>query len=294
VEILNRALGSGMAFTHESFSRNTFRTSDNDFQRTNGLAQLAMEKYPDVNHWGLVVYDGASFIYSAVMFRELLTRLQAERGKSVKFTDIIRVKIGSTDFRPYISQLLAEPIDGIYEMVGGADCITLWQQAHAFGITKKLKCVMDQAIDFGVAAALKQNLPPNLWSVTMWYEGQHRDVPEGVRLATYYKEKTKSSVVPGNVQYGSFAVHTAAAALRASHGSTDPETVIGILESGLKIPSLKGEQFFRKADHQVIGPVDYINTVPSDKEPGFEVARSTKFSGEKLAEPPTPGVAFKV
>ncbi len=283
---------AGMAFTHESFSKHFFRTSDNEYQRVNGLSQVATEKSPNVTKWGALVIDGASYVFGAEILKSILTKRHAAQGRKVTFDTVVKTKFGNPDFRPLISALISADIEGLYTIVGGQDCITFWQQASAFGLQQKLKCVIDQSVDANIAAALKKQLPPNLWSVNIWNASLYPDNAIARELGAYVMAKQNSPVPSGNTMYGNLAMQSMVAALRLTGGNTDSQGIIKALESGVKFQTGKGEAWYRPEDHQLLADVNITNTVGADNAMGFAFAGGVKLSGADLVEPASPGKEY--
>jgi branched-chain amino acid transport system substrate-binding protein len=293
-QVLLTMAASGMPITHELFNRRVFRTSDNDHQRILGLSRIAAERYPNVLNWHAIVLDGASWVAGAEMFKNFITKAHAAKGRQVKFGEVHKVKFGTADFRSQLSQIASSDAEGLYHVVPGSDAVTFWQQATAFGLQKKLKCVTDQSIDFATAGAMKKNLPTGLWSNAYWYDGLYKGNNASNEIAAAVKEQTKTSIPSGYVFLGNATVQAAAEAYRAARGDLSSAAIIRALESGLKIQTIKGELTYRKEDHQGIADVNFVNQVGRDGDPGFAVAASMRVAGNELVEPPTPGTAYAV
>jgi branched-chain amino acid transport system substrate-binding protein len=291
-QVLLTMAASGMPITHELFNRRVFRTSDNDYQRILGLSRIAADRYPNVLKWQAIVLDGASWVTGAEMFKTFITRAHAAKGRTVQFGEVLKVKFGTADFRSQLAQLASSDTEGLYHVVPGSDAVTFWQQATAFGLQKKLKCVTDLSIDFATAGAMKKNLPNGLWSNAFWYDGLYKGNTASNEIAAAVKEQTKSTIPSGYVFLGNATVQAAAEAYRAAKGDTSSEAVIKALESGLKIPTIKGELTFRKEDHQGIADVNFVNQMGKDGDPGFAIGGSVRIAGSELVEPPSPGKAF--
>ena len=283
----------GMPVTHEAFNRYTFRCIDNEYQRVRALAQFAADKYPDVKVWGATMSDTATYRTAYETFGKLLTRLLAEKGKTATFADPILNKLGGNDFRTNVAQMAGQNLEGVFALVSGADGVTFWQQARAFGIGKNLKVVLDQSIDMGIGKALRASLPPNLWTIQVWNERLYRDSPESKALYEAYVARTKEPMPSDYIAYATVPVHAIVAALRATGGSDDPDKLIPALES-VKFGTAKGQAWFRKEDHQAVLDTCMIAREAIAQDPGIAITDAFRIPGTSLLEPADPGVAFKI
>jgi len=290
--ILLTSSGSGVAFTHELFSRYVFPALDNDIQRANALAHLSAQKFPDVTTFMSVISDSKAYIDSYPNFQKFCKEAYAATGKKPpEFLAPLIAKLGTTDFRTQIGQVGNTNADAFYNFVVGADGVTFWKQAQAFNLGNKFKAVVDQTLDILVLKALKNNMPPNLWTLVGWWHGLHQDNPLSEAIYKEYVAETNDRYPSGFVHYGVVILQALAAAMKATGGKTDTESLIGALES-IKFMAPKGEMYFRKEDHMLIGTEDFIKVVPSDDEPGIKVVDAFKLSTAELSPPPMPGKPY--
>jgi branched-chain amino acid transport system substrate-binding protein len=285
--------GQAMSFTHENFTRNLFRPNENDYERSQALATLAAQYFPDVDHWISVCTDSQAYIDSYKNFTALAKKKFAKIGKTPTFAEPTRIKLGTTEFRSYLSALSDIPNVGVYNNIQGSDGITFWQQARPFPFSKNIRCVMDQVIDVPIAKALKENVPPNCWTFIIWFYGLHMNNPISKTFYDEYVKRTGDRIPGGWVSYGHFGLASFAQAIRAANGSTDTETMIRTLEN-IPIETIKGRISYRKEDHQMVSNVDVMHLEGSDEAPGIKVAGSATFPGSELLETPAPGKEFKL
>jgi len=282
----------GLPVTHELYTRYMFRCSDDEYQRARGHAKLASERTPDARKWGAIFTDAQTYRDIYANFQKFATDYYtAIGGAAPTFADPIQVKFGTTDFRTQLAQLSSLDIDALLTIVVGADSVTCWQQARAFGIASKFKIVLDQSIDLAAAKTLQSNLPPNMWTITPWYSENYPNNTISRTMAAEYVARTKNPIPSGYLGYGHLCVMAVAEGIRGAHGATDSESFISATE-GLKFLSAKGDVWFRREDHQLIQDTNYINIVPLDKDPGYRIVHGLSLPGAELVEPPTPGVKF--
>lgn len=289
--VMTSAAGAGVNFTNESFNRYTFPGLDNDFLRANALAKLSAQKFPDLKHFHSIISESKPYIDSYTNFQYFAKKYYG--AKAPKFSDPHIIKIGAGDFRNQISQLASSDVDAFYNFVVGTDGITLWQQARAFGLASKFKAVIDQTLDFAALKALKKNMPNNLWTQAGWWHGVHQDVELSRDFYKEYVAQTGDAYPSGYMHYGAMCVIPLVEAVKASGGKTDSESIISALER-IKFTTMKGEHYFRKEDHMLLGMNDYVKVEGVDGDPGIKVVDALKISTVDLAPPPNPGKPFKL
>jgi branched-chain amino acid transport system substrate-binding protein len=287
--VMTSAAGAGVNFTHESFNRYTFPGLDNDALRAVGLAKLSAQKFPDVKHYSSIISESKPYIDSYTNFQHFAKKFYG--AKAPKFAEPHIVKIGAGDFRNQIAQLASTDVDAFYNFVIGTDGITLWQQARAFGLANKFKAVIDQTLDFASLKALKKNLPNNLWTQVGWWHAVHQDVELSREFYKAYVAQTGDAYPSGYMHYGCMCVIPLVEAIKASGGKTDAESIITALER-IKFTTLKGEHYFRKEDHMLLGTNDFCKIEGTDEDPGIKVVDALKISTVDLAPPPNPGKPF--
>jgi branched-chain amino acid transport system substrate-binding protein len=287
--VMTSAAGSGVNFTHEAFSRYTFPGLDNDVLRANALAKLSAQKFPNIKKFSSIISESKPYIDSYTNFAHFAKKHYG--AKAPTFAEPAIVKIGTGDFRNQISALASSDVDGFYNFVIGTDGITLWQQARAFGLANKFKAVIDQTLDFASLKALKKNMPNNLWTQAGWWHGVHTDVDFSREFYKEYVSQTGDAYPSGYMHYGVMCVVPLVEAVKAAGGKTDSESIINALEN-IKFTTIKGQHWFRKEDHLLLGTNDYVQVEGTDEEPGIRVVDALKIDTADLAPPPNPGKPF--
>jgi len=291
--VLLAGTGSAPAITNESFNRYLFPGSDNDIQRANILSKTSVDKFPDAKVFGSIMSEVQSYAQSYANFQAFAERDYAKIGKHPEFSSPRTAKIGTTDFRPLLSELVSSNIDTFYNFIVGADGVTFWSQARAFDLNTKLKAVIDQTMDIIALKALKQNIPPNLWTRAEWYHGQHNDSEMSRAFYKEYVAQTGDTLPSGYLYYGNVVVSGLAEAIKQTAGKTDADSIINALETN-KFETIKGRQYYRKEDHLLIGEVDICHIIRSDDDTGIKVTEAVKYNTIDLSPPPNPGKPFKL
>ena len=281
------------SLTHESFTRNVFRITDSAYSRAQAQARLAAQQYPNITQWGAMLPD-AEFghalwrSYSAGL-RKFYPELA---GKQPQISEPVLFKFGAIDFKNQISNVMRQPVEGIYQSLTGEDFLTMITQAKPLGLTRKVKVFMDLSGELIYAKALKQNLPQNFWSGSHWYYESYLDIKAGKGLYDEYVKRTGNRTPTGYIGPAHMALNAYVRAIQAA-GGTGTDAVIAALE-GVNFESAKGNISFRKEDHQVISDINVIKLGPKDDEPGWQVSEHVKLSGREVMGPATPGKAIIV
>lgn len=266
---------------------------ENNYTRMRSFASFVTQRYPEVKTWIGAVSDNASGNEAWSLFSYNLQ--QFHKGKAnnvVTFSDALKAKPGSTDFKDIISTIAASPAEGLFTLLVGADGISFYQQMRAFGLQTKIKVFAENALESALPQALKKNMPENVWTFTQWAYSAFKDLPEARELAAATEQKGEAYPY-GLAAMGHTAVKAYAAALRATGGVSDTDKIIAALES-VKFDTVRGNNYFRREDHQNMASVNIVNFVPNDSPQGWGVREVVTLSDSDNINAPTPGVAFKL
>jgi branched-chain amino acid transport system substrate-binding protein len=280
--------------THELYNPNYFNGAENTFTRCNAFADAMTQRFPNVTSWAAALMDAAVGRDYWARAKNSLARFYKDKlNKDVTFHEEVYLKLGGSDFKTEIAKLMASPAAGLFVVMPGSGGITFYQQSLQFKMSKKFKVMTDQGLDIDVCKAMKQNTPTDLWVSSYWYPDAFKQFPESVALNKAIIAKT-GQLPHGFSSLGHINVHAFAQAI-AKVGNTDTEKVVAALE-GMHMNTCKGPGYFRKEDHQFIAGTCLFSVKPKEGDPGFETARYIELDvgKENLANPPTPGVAFKI
>lgn len=84
----------------------------------------------------------------------------------------LKVKLGTTDYNAYITQIMGAGCEGVVSGLWGAAFITFAQQARPFGFFEQVKYVSGGEIaSHEIASKMKGSYPDNVWSnaYELWY-----------------------------------------------------------------------------------------------------------------------------
>ncbi len=278
--------------THEFYTPYMFTTAQNNFTALGSMARVLARNAPNITTWGGAFTDIAvGHGIWAVLTKMLPAAYLAETGKKITMQDPVLNKFGQTDFKQQISTLLASDAEALFTIILGSDGITFYQQARQLGLDRKIKFFADYSLDVELPRAMKNRLPPVLWSRS-FYSAPAWDNPLARQLAAGYAEKTGDPHPHQLSCLGQTAVLAYAAAIKAC-GSTDVELVIKALE-GLRFDTARGQAYFRAEDHQLISAMNILRYVGKEGEPGWEARDLTSEPDEKFVNRPTPGVKMEL
>jgi len=247
--------------THEAYTPNLFRVTDETCMRNCAQARLMAERYPDVRRWGAIIPDveyGAS-AYAA--FRAgLQEAYPARTGRMPELAEPVVAHFGADEFGAEIAALQADGAEFLVPETLGAAC------------------------------------PEHLWLGMTWYYGGYQKLPLGRQLYQEYVKRTGTMMPLGFVNAGHSAVLAYAAAIRKAR-ATDTAPVISALR-GLTFDTAKGPVTLRREDNQAVCDVNFIR-IRSGAEAGLgnmdgaradvEVAEFVRYDGADVIEPPSPG-----
>jgi branched-chain amino acid transport system substrate-binding protein len=234
-----------------------------DYFRVNANDSMIMGAYREflkgegIKKWDIIAVDYAAGRDSADKFKALIASQGGSIGK------ILFAPSGTPDFGTKISELGAEPADGLFVTIFGSDAINLAKQQQQFGLFKKYKMVL------GNSFVIPQTLPAQGDSVLGVYQsiGFLPTFPgaQPEAFVKAYKEKYNGELPPYTSADQYAAIQLIAAAVKKAN-STDINAVRTAL-SGLKADTALGEVEMRAGDHQAIRrmAISQIVTGPDGK-----------------------------
>jgi branched-chain amino acid transport system substrate-binding protein len=188
----------------------------------------------------------------------------------------------TTDFTPYINQILDSDADVLIVTWSGAGFVPMFQQMQQLGVFDQ----MAVATGFGDNQTLAKGYADAVNSVgVVVYSYSLFDTPENNYLTEEHKKRFNT---PPDLwaEAGFNCAVMIKEALEATNGDTDGDKVVAALE-GLKFKGPKGDYEVRATDHALLQPmtlVKLINTTDPDFE-FFELV--TRFEPAQTAPPCT-------
>ena len=279
-----------MELTHEMFTPNFFRCGPNAYMQYNGQTRLLAQEFPDLRKWGGMQTDGAGFKSGWDMMVTTLKRNTKEiNGADVTVNDPIITKLGATDFRTTISQLLGQDLEGVFFQAQGQDALNFIRQSEPFGFFDNVGAIAGN--NFGASAgAMSIRLPDNYVASAYWSPLAYDEVAMKDEFLTRYRNTVGMDEIDVFATMSHTAIMGFAEAIRQA-GSTATADVVAAMES-TPFDCLHGALTYRMEDHQLELDGGYVILGPPESGTGFETKRFVTIPVDEIIEPATPGEAF--
>jgi branched-chain amino acid transport system substrate-binding protein len=237
--LMLEVMANADGLTGKNCSPNYFRVNANDSMIMGTFREFLKDQ--GIKKWDILAVDYAAGRDSADKFKALVASQGGTIGK------MLFSPSGTPDFGAKISELGADPADGLFVTIFGSDAINLAKQQQQFGLFKKYKMVL------GNSFVIPQTLPAQGETVLGVYQnigfvaGFPGAQPEAFVKA--YKEKYNGELPPYTSADQYAAIQLIAAAIQKAN-STNIDAVRAAL-SGLKAETALGDVEVRAGDHQV-------------------------------------------
>jgi branched-chain amino acid transport system substrate-binding protein len=230
-----------------------------------------------IKSWDIIAVDYSSGRDAATKFQALVKAQGGSIGK------VLFAPFGTADFGAKISELGANPAEGLYVTIFGSDATNLAKQQAQFGLFSKYKMVV------GNSFVIPQILPAmgdsalGVYQTLGFVPGEEGAQAEAFVKA--YKEKYNGERPPYTSADQYAAIQLMAAAIRKAN-STDVAAVRAAL-SGLKADTVLGPAEIRAADHQTSRPILMNEIVKGpDGKPAYDIKHV--FPGAEVMSPVDP------
>jgi branched-chain amino acid transport system substrate-binding protein len=237
--LMLEVMANADGLTGKNCSPNYFRVNANDSMIMGTFREFLKDQ--GVKKWDILAVDYAAGRDSADKFKALVASQGGTIGK------VLFSPSGTPDFGTKISELGADPADGLFVTIFGSDAINLAKQQQQFALFKKYKMVL------GNSFVIPQTLPAQGETVLGVYQnigfvaGFPGAQPEAFVKA--YKEKYNGELPPYTSADQYAAIQLIAAAVQKAN-STNIDAVRTAL-SGLKAETALGDVEVRAGDHQL-------------------------------------------
>ena len=261
------------ALTGKMCSPNYFRANVNDSMLMNAAGQFLKEN-ATVKKWDIIAVDYASGRDAAQKFQAVVKAQGGTVGK-VLFTPS-----GAADFGAKISELGADPGDGLYVTIFGSDAINLAKQQAQFGLFQKYKLVLGNSFVIPQVLPAMGETALGVYQTLGFVPGEAGAGAEAFVKA--YKEKYNGELPAYTAADQYAAIQLMAAAIDKAN-STDVAAVRAAL-AGLKTDTVLGAVEVRAEDHQTARPI-LMNLIAKNAEgkPAYEIKQV--FPGASLLPP---------
>jgi branched-chain amino acid transport system substrate-binding protein len=225
------------ALTTTDFQPYMFQVVPNTGQEGRGAA-LFMSQRPYKRY----AYIGPDYAYGHDQFKAFkgeLAKLKAD----AELQEIVWVKLGETNFSPYIPILMSKNPEAIFSSFWGGQLSSFVKQAKPYGVFNK--AALYSLFDLDMLRVTGQDMPEGLlgYSRCPFYA---IDNPEMKAFVKKYYDKNKEWPADWAAMAYDGLIALTDAIKKAN--STDSDQVVKALE-GLKFKSLRGERYIRPEDH---------------------------------------------
>jgi branched-chain amino acid transport system substrate-binding protein len=253
--LLLAAPAASPAITGANFNVNTFRICRNTFQDFLAFAPYATTEL------------GTNFVILAIdndFGRSSAAAAGVLASAGITFvSDPIYAPLETTDFTPYLQQVLDSGADAVLPIWAGDGSVTLFQQIQELGVQDQMAVVAAFNSNDIVAVSDPSTIGNVSWIV------YHYSFPQN-EINDWLVENHRAAYndVPDLFTECSFATAQAlVAAVEGAGGDTLPESLIPQLE-GLVFEGPKGTYAIRPSDHQTLVPM-YIARLDNLDDPDF-------------------------
>ncbi len=237
------------------------------------MAAIVASKLP-AKRWAAVHPDYAYGYDSWDLFKKTLKKLRPD----VEFVGEAWAKIGTTDFKPFISSILDKKPDGIHTVEWGVDLFTFVRQSIEMGLFDAVKYdggyawINPMGYSIDAMEALAKEYPEGAW-VSGRYVWQYPPTPLNAHFVkAHYKRWGHFPAYSGTTSYT--AVYLIKKLVEATE-TLDVDTHIKFLED-LTIYSPLGAVRIRKEDHQAVYDVPFGQI---KRDPKFPIPVLTNLVG---------------
>lgn len=260
--LMLEVMANADGLTGKNCSPNFFRVNANDSMIMGAFREFLKDQ--GIKKWDILAVDYAAGRDSADKFKALVTSQGGTVGK------VLFSPSGTPDLGAKISELGADPAEGLFVTIFGSDAINLAKQQQQFGLFKKYKMVL------GNSFVIPQTLPAQGETVLGVYQniGFVAGFPGALAEAFVkaYKEKYNGELPPYTSADQYAAIELMAAALRKAN-STDINAVRAAL-SGLKTETVLGDVEVRAGDHQTARRMAISQiAIGPDGKPGYQIKK---------------------
>ena len=239
------------ALTTTDYQPYMFQVVHNTVIEGRGIAQF-LSKKPFTKY----VYIGPDYAYGHTQYNSFKDRM-AKLKPDAKILETIWVKVGETNYSPYIPTLMAKDPQVLFTSLWGGGSATFIKQAKPYGFFNKTSITSLYDLDMLRVAGM--------------------DMPEGqlgYARAAFYAIDTPQIKEFNQKYFDKFKEWPADWAIMAYDGlialtdaikkvnSVDSEKVVTAI-GGLKFKSLRGDRFIRAEDHMMNAGI-YVGTTAKD------------------------------
>ncbi|HEY1453355.1 MAG TPA: ABC transporter substrate-binding protein [Roseiarcus sp.] len=261
--------------TGKGCNPNYFRANVNDSMLMNAVGDFLKDK--PIKSWDVIAVDYSSGRDAAQKFQTLVKSQGATVGK------VLFAPSGTADFGAKISELGANPSEGLYVTIFGSDAINLAKQQAQFGLFAKYKMVIGNSFVIPQVLPAMGDAALDVYQTLGFVPGEPGAQADAFVKA--YKDKYNGELPAYTAADQYAAIQLMAAAINKAN-STDVAAVRAAM-SGLAADTVLGPAEVRAADHQTSRPIVMNQIVKGmDGKAAYEIKKV--FTGSEVIAPVDP------
>ncbi len=272
--ILMAGPAASAAITSTNFTPNTFRVCRNGAQDFIALASVL--KSSGVKK---IVVLAADYDFGRTGAKSAEA---AYKPLGLDFAPAIFAPQNTTDFTPYLQQVLASGADALQPIWAGETSVTLYQQIAELGISKKMTLINAFNSNPIMKAATTPGQVGGIGFIVYHYTLPKTPVNDWL---VQNHQKDYNGTFPDLFTECGFATAQAiVGALEKTNGDTSVQALTSALE-GLSFEGPRGTYYIRPSDHQVLLPA-YIVKLVNITDPNYKYYELVKELGAVETAPP--------
>jgi branched-chain amino acid transport system substrate-binding protein len=250
--------GHADAVTGEKCEYSTFRTCHSTWMETHATGYSLAKKFG--KKWYMIIPDYA--------FGHALQAGYHDVGKriGIEFVGEDLTPLGTTDFSPYLTKVLAAKPDLLLVLVQGDDFVNCLKQTHQYGIVGKVPIGGPQ-VELEAVWALPTEARVGYWGVE-WYYKDPSVIGANNKLANdFVAEYRKKYNQPPTARsaFGYITMDRMLWTINQAH-STDAAKMARALQGGHFLSIWEGGGYYRAVDHQLMWPM-WLGSIRSHGTP---------------------------
>lgn len=244
----------------KDWSLYTYHEALNPHLTAGAVARYAFPKFGK-----RIVYLTADYAYGHEMVRGF-----ERAGKALGTTTLadIRVPLGTADFSAFLPRIQALKPDILVLNLFGRDQLNAVKQATDFGIKATTK-IISPILLYTARVAGGAEAFEGVLGGTSYYWGMEDKIPSAKAFNDKYR-KANGGAVPSD--YGALGYAGVKSVLQAVRDAKSTESLrVGIALRQMKYDSYKGNQFYRKCDHQSVQSVVIVESKSKNMKDKYDV-----------------------
>jgi len=238
--------GHADAVTGAKCEYSTFRTCHSTWMETHATGYSLAKKFG--KKWYMIIPDYAFGHALQAGYHDVAKKI------GVEFVGEDLTPLGTTDFSPYLTKVLAAKPDLLIVLVQGDDFVNCLKQTASFGITKKIP-VGGPQVELEAVMALPKEARLGFWGVE-WYYKSPSVIGKSKLAANFVSEYRKRYGVPPSARsaFGYISMDRVLWSINAAK-STNAAAMAKKLQ-GTKFETIyDGMPYYRDVDHQLMWPM---------------------------------------